>query len=200
MCGLAGVISWSNTHRTTRETLARMSAKIAHRGPDGEGLYLNHESEITPQNPQVALAFRRLAIIDLDPRANQPFTNRQGQHLVFNGEIYNYRELRKELEPLLPNYEWRTQSDTEVLLAAYTAWGEKCVDHLNGMFAFAVWDDPKNQLFLARDRMGQKPLYYAITPFSRPACGPRPEDTEQQGAPIHAIAFASELPALLELP
>jgi asparagine synthase (glutamine-hydrolysing) len=160
-----------------------MSAKIAHRGPDGEGIWLNHEGEITAETPQVGLVHRRLAIIDLDPRANQPFTDGQGRWLVFNGEIYNYRELRKELEGLLPNYAWRTSSDTEVLLASYAAWGEKCVEKLNGMFAFAIWDEGKGELFLARDRMGQKPLYVA-TP---------------RGAASSAIAFASEKGALNEL-
>lgn len=185
MCGFAGIISWSNAHRVHRAVLEKMSARIAHRGPDGSGLYLNHESEITPDNPQVGLVHRRLAIIDLDERANQPFTDGRGRWLVFNGEIYNYRELRQRLD-----YPWKTQSDTEVLLAAYDQWGEQCVDQLNGMFAFAIWDGAKQELFLARDRMGQKPLYYSILPFSPPARGRRPE----------MIAFASELPALLTVP
>ena len=180
MCGFAGIIAWEDRYRFDRAALERMSARIAHRGPDGQGLWINHESEITPARPQVGLAHRRLAIIDLDERANQPFTDGQGHWLIYNGEIYNYKELRRELEQLLPNYPWRTQSDTEVLLASYVAWGEKCVEKLNGMFAFAIWDENKNELFLARDRMGQKPLYYAI---------------DQRGA----IAFASELPALQEL-
>jgi asparagine synthase (glutamine-hydrolysing) len=137
----------------------------------------------------VGLAHRRLAIIDLDERANQPFTDGRGKWLVFNGEIYNYRELRKELEGLLPDYPWRTTSDTEVLLASYAAWGEKCVEHLNGMFAFAVWDEGKGELFLARDRMGQKPLYYVLGSVG----------TRQQ--PEHTfIAFASEPAALRQLP
>jgi asparagine synthase (glutamine-hydrolysing) len=191
MCGFAGIVTWDNRHRVHRDVLEKMSARIAHRGPDGQGLWINHEGEATPNHPQVGLVHRRLAIIDLDPRANQPFTDSRGRWLVFNGEIYNYRELRKELESLLPDYAWRTQSDTEVLLASYAAWGEKCVDHLNGMFAFAIWDEPKGELFLARDRMGQKPLYVATLP---------PADEAGWKGPMTAVAFASELSAVCTSP
>src|SRR5688572_17170156 len=162
MCGFAGIVAWDERYRVDRETLAKMSARIAHRGPDGEGLWLNHEQELTPDRPQVGLVHRRLAIIDPDPRANQPFTDGQGRWLVYNGEIYNFRELRAELKTRKPDYEWRTDCDTEVLLVAYDVWGEKCVEHFNGMFAFAIWDGTKNELLLARDRMGQKPLYYTL--------------------------------------
>ncbi|HMB96464.1 MAG TPA: asparagine synthase (glutamine-hydrolyzing), partial [Tepidisphaeraceae bacterium] len=161
MCGFAGVIAWDEKYRLTKGTLTKMSAAIAHRGPDGEGYHLTRENEpITPDTPQVGLAFRRLAILDPDPRSNQPFTDGH-RWLVFNGEIYNFRELRKELTALRPQYQWRTTGDTEVLLCAYAHWREKCVDHLNGMFAFAVWDQINETLFLARDRMGQKTLFYA---------------------------------------
>src|SRR5688572_8153864 len=194
MCGIAGVVSWDERYRTSRDTLARMSAAIAHRGPDGEGLWFNHESEISPDRPQVAFAHRRLAIIDPDPRANQPFTDGQGRWIVFNGEIYNFRELRSEISNLRPDYAWRTNCDTEVLLAAYAVWGEKCVERLNGMFAFAVWDENAKSLFLARDRMGQKPLYVAyLEPGGKPAGHLNyhwPLET-----PL-AVAFASELAAL----
>ena len=159
MCGFAGIVAWDDRYRVDRETLANMSARVAHRGPDGEGLYLNHEQEATPDRPQVGLVHRRLAVIDPDPRADQPFTDGRGRWVVYNGEIYNYRELRAGLKQLRPDYEWRTDCDTEVLLVAYDAWGEKCVEHFNGMFAFAVWDEVKGELYLARDRMGQKPLY-----------------------------------------
>ncbi|HSI32735.1 MAG TPA: asparagine synthase (glutamine-hydrolyzing) [Tepidisphaeraceae bacterium] len=186
MCGFAGIVSWSHRHRVDRAVLERMNARIAHRGPDGEGIWLSHDGEPTPANPQVGLAHRRLAIIDLDPRANQPFTDDRGRWVVYNGEIYNYRELRRELERLLPDYRWKTECDTEVLLAAYEAWGDKCVDHLNGMFALAIWDGPKGELFLARDRMGQKPLYYTT--------GMGSIWTESSW-----IAFASEMPALHEV-
>ena len=184
MCGFAGVVAWDDRYRVTRETLARMSARIAHRGPDGDGIHLNHEQEVKPDRPQVGLAFRRLAILDPDPRAMQPFTDRDGRWMVFNGEIYNFRELRAELSKIHPDYQWRTNGDTEVLLQSYATWGEACLERLNGMYAIAIWDEPKKELFLARDRMGQKPLYIA------PAyCAER----------IPAIAFASELAALREI-
>jgi asparagine synthase (glutamine-hydrolysing) len=180
MCGIAGVVTWDETFRVSREMLLKMSAAIAHRGPDGEGILLTREHEpIDVDHPQVAFAFRRLAILDPDPRAMQPFTIGQ-QTLVFNGEIYNFRELKSELSKLRPDYQWRTTGDTEVLLMSYQVWGEKCVEHLIGQFAFAVWDDREKSLYLARDRMGEKPLYFA-------PCG-------------HAIAFASEKPALLGIP
>jgi asparagine synthase (glutamine-hydrolysing) len=184
MCGFAGVVAWDERYRTSRETLATMSAAVAHRGPDGEGSFFNHEKEIGGRGPQCAMAFRRLAILDLDERANQPF-GIEGKTLVFNGEIYNFRELRKELSGIRPEYAWRTSGDTEVLGLAYAVWGEKCLDRLNGMFAFAVWDEEKRELFLARDRMGQKPLYVAM-PQGLGAAG--------------AIAFASEISALRCLP
>src|ERR1019366_2013908 len=183
MCGFAGVVTWDDRYRVSPETLAKMSAAIAHRGPDGEGYYINHEQEVTADRPQVALAFRRLAILDPDARSNQPFTD--GRHwLVFNGEIYNFRELRKELTTLRPDYQWRTTGDTEVLLCAYAVWGEKCVEHLNGMFAFVIWDEQEKSLFLARDRMGQKPLYVAM-----PYCAKA----------IPTVAFASEIGSIREL-
>ncbi len=119
MCGIAGVISWSPKYRVTRDLLRAMSAKIAHRGPDGEGIFLTREhEEINESRPQAGLAFRRLAILDPDPRAMQPFTIGH-QTIVFNGEIYNFRELREELTKLRPDYAWRTTGDTEVLLLSY---------------------------------------------------------------------------------
>ena len=178
MCGFAGVVTRRERYRTSRETLGRMSAAIAHRGPDAEGIFFNHEAEVTSARPQCALAFRRLSIIDCDARSNQPFTI-NSRTLVFNGEIYNFRELRDELTTIRPDYPWRTSGDSEVLLMAYDVWGESCVEHLNGMFAFAVWDEATHSLYLARDRMGQKPLFYTV-------------GAEQ-------IAFASELSALKAL-
>jgi len=182
MCGLAGVVAWDERFRVSREILSRMSDRIAHRGPDGEGIFLNHEEAIVPARPQVGLVHRRLAIIDPDPHANQPFTDHLGHWIVFNGEIYNFRELRAQLTQLKSDYAWRTNCDTEALLVAYDVWGEECVDRLNGMYALAIWDEPAKRMFLARDRMGQKPLYLAY-------------------APGHgALAFASEIRPLLELP
>ena len=187
MCGFAGVVVWDDRFRVTRETLRRMSARVAHRGPDGDGLHLNHEAEIARDRPQVGLVHRRLAVLDLDPRANQPFRDGQGRWIVFNGEIYNFRDLRAELTRLRPEYPWRTDCDTEVALAAYAQWGGDCARRFEGMFAIAIWDAPEQSLFLARDRMGQKPLYVATSEFAaedgrRPNCG--------------AIAFASEAGAL----
>ena len=180
MCGFAGVIVWDEKFRVSPDTLARMSAAVAHRGPDGERFHLSRAHEpITPDTPQVALAFRRLAILDPDERSMQPFTDGR-RWLVFNGEIYNFRELRAELSA---TNQWLTTGDTEVLLAAYAAWGEKCVERLNGMFAFAVWDEVDRTLFLARDRMGQKPLYVAAPRWPR----------------FSTLAFASEIGPLREL-
>ncbi len=182
MCGLAGIIAWHERFRVDRSTIERASACLAHRGPDADGLYTSPDVPITVQRPQVALAHRRLAILDLDRRADQPFADDLGRLLVFNGEIYNFRELRRELATLLPQYAWRTECDTEVLLTAYAAWGRECLSRLNGMFAFAIFDPTPTdgwRLLLARDRMGQKPLYYAL------ADG--------------AIAFASEPAALRQV-
>src|SRR5688572_30252936 len=179
MCGIAGVLVWDEKFRVSREMLLKMSATIAHRGPDGEGILLTREHEpIDADHPQVAFAFRRLAILDPDPRAMQPFTIGH-QTLVFNGEIYNFRELKSEIAALRPDYQWRTTGDTEVLLMSYEVWGDKCVEHLNGMFAFAIWDAREKTLFLARDRMGQKPLYVALWGKESPA-----------------VAFASESNAI----
>ena len=185
MCGFAGVVSWDERYRVGRATLARMSAAVAHRGPDGEGFYVNHDREASAGRPHAALAFRRLAVLDPDPRSDQPFTI-GGKTVVFNGELYNFRELRAELSRDFPNYQWRTAGDTEVLLRGYDCWGERCVEKFNGMFAFAVWDEAEGTLFLARDRMGQKPLYVAVQ--------------SDNAAERSAVAFASELPALLRVP
>ncbi|HEY2584762.1 MAG TPA: asparagine synthase (glutamine-hydrolyzing) [Tepidisphaeraceae bacterium] len=190
MCGFAGVVAWADRFRATREMIGGMSARVAHRGPDGEGILLNHEVGVSRERPQVGLAHRRLAILDLDPRANQPFGDGQGRWVVFNGEIYNFRALRAELSSLRPDYNWRTTGDTEVLLVAYLQWGGECVRHFEGMFAFALWDEPQKSLLLARDRMGQKPLYVATV-----------RDPEGDGGNrVGAVAFASEVGALFALP
>jgi asparagine synthase (glutamine-hydrolysing) len=195
MCGFAGVVAWDDRYRVDRAVLGRMSARIAHRGPDGEGVWLSHEGEVSAGRPQVGLVHRRLAIIDLDERANQPFTDGRGRWLAFNGEIYNYRELRRELEGVLPDWQWRTQSDTEVLLASYAAWGERCVEKLNGMFAFAVWDEGRGEVFLARDRMGQKPLYVSAR-LTDGTIG-RLYGLQMSDLAVAGVAFGSEVQSVL---
>lgn len=150
MCGIAGIVGYG----WERVQLERMVAVQHHRGPDDTGIYI-------PSDRQVGLGHNRLSIIDLSPAGHQPMSNHDGSlWIVFNGEIYNYLELRAELS----EYPYRTQTDTEVILAAYEQWGERCLDHFIGMFAFLLWDARQNILFAARDRFGVKPLYYAQLP------------------------------------
>lgn len=149
MCGIAGFIDSHATPEARREATVRMCAAMAHRGPDDEGLA--HDEVAT-------LGMRRLAIFD-PAHGRQPMQTADGRHtLVFNGAIYNFRELRRELEA--SGHAFHTQCDTEVLLAAYEQWGERCVDRLRGMYSFAVWDKHERTLFLARDPFGIKPLYF----------------------------------------
>jgi len=150
MCGIAGVMTRSG-EPVAPELLRRMGDVIAHRGPDGEGQY---------SDPPIGLANRRLAIIDPTPEGDQPLTDASGDLVItYNGEVYNFRELRAELESL--GRRFRTGTDTEVVLNAYAEWGAKSVERFNGMFALAIWDKRQRELFLARDRYGIKPLYYA---------------------------------------
>jgi asparagine synthase (glutamine-hydrolysing) len=152
MCGIAGAVARTRGARPDRAAVARMSCALAHRGPDGEGLWVSRDGRAT-------LAHRRLSVIDLET-GQQPMVAEAGDiALVFNGEIYNYKELRVELER--QGFSFRTKSDTEVLLRLYQRDGERCVDALRGMFAFALWDGERHRLVLARDRIGKKPLYYA---------------------------------------
>lgn len=151
MCGITGIVR-ADDEAVDRELLARMNEAIRHRGPDEDGFYFG---------AGVGLAIRRLAIIDLKT-GQQPIHSRdRSKWLVFNGEIYNYRELRKKLEQL--GHEFYTNSDTEAVMAAYEQYGTDCPKHLRGMFAFAIWDERDKSLFLARDRVGKKPLLYAQT-------------------------------------
>lgn len=151
MCGIAGFIHLDSSRTASRQALSEMNEAIIHRGPDGGG-------EFVHQN--VALGHRRLAIIDLES-GNQPMESNDGTlQLVFNGEIYNYIELRKELSDF---YAFQTDSDTEVILAAYHRWGSDCVKRFNGMWAFAIWDTSAQTLFCSRDRLGEKPFFYALT-------------------------------------
>jgi asparagine synthase (glutamine-hydrolysing) len=149
MCGIVGAVS---SGPINSQTIIRMRDRLMHRGPDDSGLW-------SSPNSLVALGFRRLAIIDLSAEANQPFISYDNRFvIVFNGEIYNFKSLRTEL--IATGARFRTQSDTEVLVEAFRKWGKQCLDHLSGMFAFAIWDSNERTLFCARDRSGEKPFYY----------------------------------------
>lgn len=152
MCGIAGIIHWGKA--SDKEILKRMCNAIAHRGPDDYGYeYL----------PEVDLGHRRLSIIDLSTAAKQPMYDTTGRYaIVFNGEIYNYREIKAELTAC--NFQFNNQSDTEVVLNAYRHWGKDCLNKFNGMFAFLIWDSKEKIAFMARDRFGKKPFYYSQTP------------------------------------
>ncbi|MDG4550491.1 MAG: asparagine synthase (glutamine-hydrolyzing) [Candidatus Contendobacter sp.] len=154
MCGIAGFMITPNVAETAApEAVQRMIARMATRGPDAEGLW---------SSEGIALGHRRLAILDLDARSNQPMVSGDGRYVVvFNGEIYNFRELRRDLEA--DGASFRTTSDTEVLLELYARDGARMLPRLRGMFAFAIWDTTARELFLARDPYGIKPLYYAQT-------------------------------------
>jgi asparagine synthase (glutamine-hydrolysing) len=149
MCGIAGFINHNGAPASPR-ILRDMMDIIAHRGPDGEGHWCEEN---------VGIGHRRLAIIDLSPGGHQPMLSHDQRYVLsYNGEIYNYQELRAELETL--GEEFHSQSDTEVFLAALTRWGTKALNRFNGMFAFALWDRRDKKLLLGRDRYGIKPLYY----------------------------------------
>lgn len=151
MCGIAGLIE-----KNPRDAISKMLLSIEHRGRDDEGVFL---SESHWQGLSTCLGHRRLSIIDTSSAGHQPLQSRDGRYsIVFNGEIYNYLHLRETLES--SGHSFVTNSDTEVLLAAYREWGKGCLERLNGMFAFAVWDESEKTLVLARDRAGIKPLYY----------------------------------------
>ena len=145
MCGIAGIIGISKEKSTVM--INGMVDAIAHRGPDAKAIYVDEH---------VAFGHTRLSILDLSNGANQPFIDASGDYvIVFNGEIYNYMDVKAKLD-----YKWRTTSDTEVILAAFIQWGSNCLEHLNGMFAFAIWNKKSESLFIARDRIGVKPFYY----------------------------------------
>ena len=152
MCGIAGSINRERERPVKEGVLRRMCDAIEHRGPDDEGYY---------REGPVGLCMRRLQVIDL-AGGQQPMGNEDGSlRLVFNGEIYNYRQLRQDLEAR--GHIFKTNSDTETILHLYEEKGVDCVDDLRGMFAFALWDIREQSLMLARDRLGLKPLYYAET-------------------------------------
>lgn len=146
MCGIAGIIGLNPKQSTPY--IHNMVKAIDHRGPDANGIWIKDF---------VALGQTRLSIIDLSEEANQPMVDKTGRYvIVFNGEVYNYLEIRSKIL----NYPFKSQSDTEVVLAAFIKWGKDCLQHFNGMFAFAVWDRQKEELFIARDRLGIKPFYF----------------------------------------
>lgn len=154
MCGIAGIIE--NTASVDRRLFSKMIGEISHRGPESEGVWFSEENN-------VILGHRRLAIIDLSPGGQQPMTSDDGRFIItFNGEIYNYQDLKAEL--MGDGCVFKTQSDTEVLLQSYARWGEECLTKLNGMFAFAIWDIKEKRLFAARDRLGEKPFKYYASP------------------------------------
>ncbi len=168
MCGIAGWLSWSGA--LDAEVFGTMVRSLQHRGPDAEGIV---------QRGPVLLGHRRLSVIDPSAASHQPMADSTENYwIVFNGEIYNFKDIRREL--MQHGVAFRTGSDTEVVLEAYKRWGQACVQKFNGMFAFALWDEAEQSLWLARDRMGEKPLFYMLLP--------------------DGVAFASELPALLAHP
>jgi asparagine synthase (glutamine-hydrolysing) len=170
MCGICGVVG-----RADAQLVKSMLSRIAHRGPDDEAVYVAE----TSSGARAALGHRRLAIIDLSPAGREPMPDASGEiWLTFNGEIYNFKQLRRELEGR--GHSFRSDTDAEVIIYAYREWGRDCLSRLNGMFAFAIWDARDESLLLARDRLGIKPLYYADTPAG--------------------FAFASEIKALLAVP
>lgn len=172
MCGTAGLLNYRGQPLAgeARDWLGEMLTAIHHRGPDSYGIHIGGS---------VGLGHKRLAIIDIDERSAQPMLAQDGRYrLVFNGEIYNFQEIRRDLEDL--GHSFRTTGDTEVLLTGYIQWGPDVLDRLRGMFAFALWDDDKQELFLARDRFGKKPLYYRPSP--------------------DGMIFASEIKAILRVP
>lgn len=151
MCGIAGIVHLDRERPVNHFLLKKMTDTLIHRGPDGSGLHIEGN---------VGLGHRRLSIIDLSTGDQPQFNDDQSIAIVFNGEIYNYLELRDELRKL--GYCFRTNSDTEVIIRAYEHWGVDCQQKLNGMWAFALWDSRERKLFLSRDRLGEKPLYYSL--------------------------------------
>src|SRR5262245_28209079 len=156
MCGFAGAMSFrSSPFAVTPEYIVRLRDTVAHRGPDGTGVWID-------ATRRIGLGHRRLSIIDLSPLASQPMHSADGRlTIVFNGEIYNHADIRRELTGAGRTLWGTDHSDTEVILQAFDAWGIACVERFHGMFAFALWDARERQLWLVRDRIGIKPLYHS---------------------------------------
>ncbi len=170
MCGINGVFNFSSQQIGNGDKLIEeMNHCVAHRGPDDNGRWSDRAKG-------VYFGHQRLSIIDLSPAGHQPMVNENGNAIIFNGEVYNY----KDLKPLLPDYHFKSGSDTEIMLELYSRKGHESLKHFNGMFAFAFWDNAKEQLMISRDRVGKKPLYYSIV--------------------NGVFAFASEIRSLLSLP
>lgn len=168
MCGITGIVNF-NGGSVKEYIIKALVHKMKHRGPDDDGLFIEDN---------IALGFVRLSIIDLSPAGHQPMLSKDERYvIVYNGEIYNYLELKNELEQ--KGISFHTKTDTEVLLNSYIYWGEECLEHLNGMWAFCIYDRHEKKLFAARDRFGIKPFYYSLT-----------QDY---------FAFCSEIPPLLTL-
>ena len=151
MCGITGILDTSGKREIDRGLLSRMNDSQFHRGPDESGLHVA---------PGLGLGHRRLSIIDLSSGQQPLFNEDKSVVVTYNGEIYNFKDLTKEL--LAKGHQFRTHCDTEVIVHAWEEWGEECVKRFRGMFAFAVWDSNSETLFLARDRLGQKPLHYTV--------------------------------------
>jgi asparagine synthase (glutamine-hydrolysing) len=150
MCGIAGIFHFDIARKADESLLRKMISTLSHRGPDGEGFYCKNN---------IGLGHRRLSVIDLSTGDQPMFNEDKSIAIIFNGEIYNYVELRDELKKL--GYQFLTNSDTEVIIRAYEKWGADCQNKLNGMWAFTLWDENKRQLFISRDRIGEKPLFYS---------------------------------------
>ena len=174
MCGICGVIALNDTFNASEETVVAMRDTMIHRGPDDAG------AEVwADDGGRVAFGHRRLSIVDLSPAGHNPMPNEDGAvWITFNGEIYNHQALRSELEA--KGHRYRSQTDTETIIHLYEEEGPRCVERLQGMFAIAIWDARRRELFLARDRLGIKPLYYA--------------------EPVGGFVFGSEIKALLAHP
>src|ERR1700683_3716997 len=169
MCGICGVVDLTGAQPPAREHVEAMAQTIFHRGPDDAGYYVR---------PPIAFGFRRLSIVDI-AGGHQPMSNEDGTiWIAFNGEIYNHAELRPDLERR--GHRYKTRSDTETIVHLYEEYGDDCVHHLRGMFAFAIWDSRKGRLFCARDRLGIKPFYFTLN--------------------AGRFVFASEIKALFECP